>query len=187
MQTLKSNVIKKSHVTCHMSHVQSKARGFTLVESLIYSALLAIFLVSTFVVTTQTLENTSRTRGKLEVSEEAQFIFKKIEWAVTGATTTTLPAANSTGTVLNVSKANFVNNPLEFSLSDGVVYLKRGGGSLVALNNDRVQITDLLFDHRRDDTYNQSILVVTLSAQNKPESGGVIFTSSTTLKTSYKI
>ncbi|MBI2035315.1 MAG: hypothetical protein HYT12_01380 [Candidatus Liptonbacteria bacterium] len=156
-------------------------------ESLIYSALLAIFLGLAFMVTAQMLENANKVRIKLEVSEEAEFILKKIEWAVTGAATTTLPSANSTGTVLVISKANFPDNPLEFSLVSGIVYLKRGAATSTRLNNDRVSVSELLFDHRRDDTNGQSIILVTLTAKNKKVGDGEIFEASTTLKTAYKI
>lgn len=165
----------------------SYRKGFTLVESLVYSVLLAIFIGSTFIISTQILENSRKDRSKLEVSDEAEFIIKKIEWLLTGTSTTTLPAAGATGTMLKVQKYGFTSNPLEFRLSGENAELKHGSGPFIRLNNTRVKVTELTFQHTRDDTNEQSLIKVTVTTENKPGEEETTFFASTTLMSTFKI
>jgi len=165
----------------------STRHAFTLVESLVYSALLAFFIGAAFIVTTQVLENARKDRSKLEVSEEAEFIMKKIEWALIDASTTTIPMAGTSSSTLKVLKYGFAENPLEFRLQDESVELKRSTGAFTRLNNTRVKVTGLTFEHTRDDTNEQSLVDVTLTVENKPEEEETIFEASTTLQSTFRI
>lgn len=161
--------------------------GFTLIETLIYSALLAFFLVSSIIVTNQILEDNRKTKGKLEVSGEAEFIMGKISYVLADASSTVSPMANATSTTLSINKTNYSSNPLEFSLSGTDIYLKRGSASSTRLNSQRVIITKFLATHTYEATNDQSIIKVELNVENKLNVDEPPFSASTTLATSFKI
>lgn len=162
-------------------------KGFTLIETLIYSAVLAVFLSFVFYTTTQILESTRRTRSQSEVYDEADFIFKKIAWAVTSASAVNIPAPNATSTTLSVNKINFPDNPLIFSWDGLNVFLARGGGAPIMLNSSRARVSAVLFQKIYNATTSQTFLRVTLAVENKPIQEITIFNASTTLETTYTL
>lgn len=112
---------------------------------------------------------------------------KKIEWSLAGISTTTLPASGATGTTLKVQKYGFGSNPLQFRLMSENAELSRGSGPFIRLNNTRVKVTELTFGHTRDNTNEQSLIKVTVTAENKPDKEETIFFASTTLTSTFKI
>jgi prepilin-type N-terminal cleavage/methylation domain-containing protein len=66
-----------------------KSSGFTLIEVVIYLALFSI-LIGGLLVTAQGLwQNAGVTSSKVNIEEEVNFVNKKLDWALTGATAPT--------------------------------------------------------------------------------------------------
>ena len=124
-------------------HFSKKSgEGFTLLELLLYIGLFGVMLSISLVILYQMLRNQDQNRSMLEVEEEANFIVRKIEWALTGATDIIVPLQNQTSSVLSLTKYNFSQNPLVFSTSGNALYLTRGGSSSISLTSTNVKFQD---------------------------------------------
>ncbi len=119
---------------------QKFTTGFTLLELVLYIGLFAVIVSISIVILYQMLQNNDQNRSFLEVEEEANFVARKIQWAVTGATTVSQPPPNQTSSVLSVTKYNFGKNPLVFSLSGEALALARGASSSITLTSQNVKV-----------------------------------------------
>lgn len=127
--------------------------GFTFIETLIYLGLFSIIIGGALVTTYSIISSTSRTEKNIIIQEEANFLLRKIDWALSGVTSIPEPSLGNSGETLCVFKINFVNNPVKFSVSDGKMYIQSGGGSCSGvgpafqLNSDNVRVAGVDFLH----------------------------------------
>lgn len=122
--------------------------GFTLIEVLIYSLILAMFLGAAFAFIASVFGTTDTLLEQNEVIVNQEFIERKINRFAPYATAIVTPGPNSSSTAelrLDVSNAAF--NPVVFSLNGGVITLSTAGGTAVPLTNNRVSITYFLAEH----------------------------------------
>ncbi len=128
-------------------HVSKLCGGFTLVETLVYSGLFAIVISFAVIIFYQIVSLESQNRTRREVETEADFLMRKIVWALNSAESVSSPAAGATSSVLTLSRYNFSQNPLTFDVSSGSVRLGRGGGTAAPLTNGNVNVTEIVFSH----------------------------------------
>lgn len=113
-------------------------KGFTLVETLVYIALFGI-LVGGFVVSAYGLfESNNRNLAKAMLQQEKDFVVGKINWALSGAQSVTVPAAGASGGTLTLTK--YDGSTITLGLSSGAVTVE---GS--AITNSNVTVTKLVF------------------------------------------
>jgi len=96
-------------------------KGFILIEIIIYITLFSIIMGGLVTTAYQLSKSTSDLESKVAVQEEINFVSKKIEWAITGASDINVPSAdtiNITNTNLSpdtiVVRFDTVNNEIEF-------------------------------------------------------------------------
>lgn len=114
--------------------------GFTLIETVIYIALFLIVIGGGMVGAYGIIQGTDRTSSKTILEQDANFIMRKIDWALTG-----LDTINSSGASLNVTKTGFSSNPIIFTLVGTDFKISRGANDATTLNNSRIKISNLLF------------------------------------------
>lgn len=122
-----------------------KNKGFTLIETLIYSALIALIIATVVFSLYQFVTSGEKLSAKTIIEEEANFIFKKLSWGLTGAASVNSPASGATSTVLSVSKDDYFLNPIVFDFNSGNLRIKKGGGNFIALNSQNAPISNLIF------------------------------------------
>src|SRR5260221_3297493 len=125
-QTTQPHIIQKM--------IANSNKGFTLLETIIYIALFFIIIGGGMVGAYQIIQNTDRTASKTTLEQDANFIIRKIDWALTGA----ISASAVTPTHLFIDKA--VN--IDFTLA-GTNFQKDG----VTLNSLRIKISSLSFQN----------------------------------------
>lgn len=113
-------------------------KGFTLIEVLIYSALLAIFFGGSLFFLNSMLDSSGSISEKIELLATQEFIERKMEWAVSQSKEIVTPLPGATGNNLTLVLND--DSQVIFSLSDNVLYMSRGAGGAYALNNERVKI-----------------------------------------------
>ncbi len=131
--------------TQHHFFSKKSGAGFTLIETLVYIVLFTFIIGGLLVTTYNIIESTGKNQLKVAVQEEGGFVIKKIEWALSGATSITVSP-----TTLSVTKASLAGtgqNPLLFALNGQNLELKRGSGLSVVLNSGSVGVTALIFTH----------------------------------------
>ena len=87
-------------------------KGFTLIEIIIYVALLSLTIGFILAGVYQILDSKTGVLARTSVEEEANFLMKKIKWAMTGVDAVNQPTAGATSTTLSVNKFNFSANPV---------------------------------------------------------------------------
>ncbi len=122
-------------------------KGFTLIEVLIYIALISIIIGGSLTVVYQILETNSSVYNKIIIEQEANFLLQKIRWAMTGVSAINSPAVGATSSALSVDKTNFSENPVIVDLSSSTARMKRGSGQPAVLNNQNVAVENLVFQH----------------------------------------
>lgn len=65
-------------------------RGFTLIEMIIYVALFSIMIGGVAITVYNLIQNATSTSTKVVTQEEINFVLKKLDWALTGADSTTI-------------------------------------------------------------------------------------------------
>lgn len=129
----------------HREEKLSKA-GFTLIEALIYLALLLLIIGGMLVSVYQIIQASNGSNSKLVINDEANFILRKLNWALTGTSAIVSPGAGFAGTTLVVTRFSSPTS-LTFDLNSGNLRLKRGAGTFAELNSRNVVVASLSFQH----------------------------------------
>ncbi len=108
-------------------------RGFTLIEAVVYFALLGLIMTGALLTTYTMLESAGKTSGSNTVEEEGNFVVRKIDWALNGSSATaaiTAPAVGSYGSKLAVTRTDGkhilmrqVGKEIQISEDGGTTYL----------------------------------------------------------------
>ena len=118
--------------------------GFTLIEVIIYLALLSIIFGGVAVAVYGIIESTGREAGRIQLQTEGDFLLAKINWAFSGAanlTVSTLPP------VLTINKYLYQLNPIVFDASSTKMRIKESNFLPEDLNNKSVNLTNLTFQN----------------------------------------
>lgn len=121
-------------------------KGFTLIEMLIYSALFSLMMVGMLGGVYMVIQGANQSNARLLVDNEANFVLRKINWALTGASSINIPGAGFSVSILSVNKSG-VPSPVRFRLNSENVELDPGTGTYVPLDTANVIIASLSFEH----------------------------------------
>lgn len=121
--------------------------GFTLIETVIYIAITGIMI--TFLVTAayQLIGSSDDISLGVVRNEEANFILRKVGWALAGASSINEPGAGEIGTTLSVTKLNFPDNPIVFTATSTDLFIQKGSASSTPLNSSNVGLESFQFEH----------------------------------------
>ncbi len=126
---------------------QSRYTGFTLIETVIYIALLSVITTFMIGVLYQIIGSQNQNRSKIEVESEANFMLQKIGWALSGAQTINQPAVNATASTLSVNRYTASQNPVVFDFASSTLRIARGTNNPAPLGSGRVYVSQVLFTH----------------------------------------
>ena len=108
--------------------------GFTLIETLLYLGLFAIVIGGGMVAAYQIIESTSATYNHVILQEEANFLIRKINWALTGSSI--LKPSSTSNTDLWVNKGGVYS----FCLIGADMFLKLNSNGTPCTVSDSVLI-----------------------------------------------
>ncbi|OHB21905.1 MAG: hypothetical protein A2939_01390 [Parcubacteria group bacterium RIFCSPLOWO2_01_FULL_48_18] len=157
--------------------------GFTLIEVILYVGIVVGMLGSSFVVMNNILIAQERNTINAEVFDNANFVMRKIVWALDDISIINQPSANTTSTTLSVNKASSTENPYVFDLASNTIRLSTGGGSATALTTGKVIVDSVSFRHV-DPAFGPSSVQISIAISNAPQTGLTTYNASTTLETS---
>lgn len=134
-------------------NITKSLRAFTLIETLVYSALFAILIGGAVTVAYTVFESAGLSQSKETLQQEGDFLVGKIEWALSGVQTISSPvldlSAPTQSTILQVARHD--GSTITISVLENCsgpdttnIFLERGSDCF-QLNNSDVQIEDLIF------------------------------------------
>ena len=124
-----------------------KKSGFSLVEILIYIAIFSVFVISLVSFNSSLTASRLHNQMMLEVNDQGEKVMKIITQTLRNSSQVNSPTIGSAANNLSVVTGVPVNDPTVFSLSGGVLYITEGAGSPVALTNNQVITSSLLFSN----------------------------------------
>lgn len=128
---------------------RSSERGATILEFLIYVALIGVILVSVTRFAAEFVSTQAKARAVNEVAQNARFAMARMEAEIRGSTGVNAGAStfgSSPGT-LSVSMASAGVDPTIFTLTSGALTVKQGTGPVLPLTNGRVEVLEYQVDN----------------------------------------
>lgn len=125
---------------------QAVTNGFTLIEVLIYSALLGLLMTGVLGGVYMIIQATGSSNERQLIDDEANFVLRKINWALDGITDINSPASGATGTTLSIDKSGF-GLPVRFRLNLDNIEIDSGTGTYSPLDSANVTAASLSFYH----------------------------------------
>ena len=121
--------------------------GFTLVETLIYVVIFSIFIVVAVSYESNMTATRLHNQTALEVNDQGAKVMKTITQAIRNANQVNSPTISNVTSSLSLATGTPSTSPTVFSESVGIIYVTEGSGSPVALTNNKVIISNLLFSN----------------------------------------
>jgi type II secretory pathway pseudopilin PulG len=122
-------------------NMKLKNDGYTLVELLLYIAIIGILLgaLSAFFGTVVTSRAKNQTIA--EVNQQGEFALQTIARTVRNADSITLPATAGTGSTLTLAVTPAASSPTIFTLTSGAVTMQEGVAAAIPLTGGKVTVT----------------------------------------------
>ncbi|MFA5134897.1 MAG: type II secretion system protein [Patescibacteria group bacterium] len=125
-----------------MSH---KQRGFSLIEMVIYIALIVGILITATSFAWTIINSKTKALVMQEVEQNGRLIVEKVAQAAHGASAVSLPGTGVAGTALELEYQDASKDPVRFSFSGSSLTMSEGAGAAAKLHSDSVVIADLQF------------------------------------------
>jgi len=119
--------------------------GLTLIEFILYVALLSALLLALSGFYSLVLRNRVKAQTIAEVEQSGVQIVQIISQSIRNADAINSPSTGNNATSLSLAVVNAGQNPTIFDLASGVVRIKEGAANTVALSNGRVTVSNLIF------------------------------------------
>lgn len=126
-----------------MGMQQRTQAGYTLIELLLYVAIVGILMSTVTAFFGITADARVKNQTVNEVNVQGTAVMDYISQTIRNATSITSPAAAATDTQLTLVVPTGSLSPTVFNLSSGVLQVKEGTATAVALTNSKVQVTAL--------------------------------------------
>lgn len=139
--------MENHEVKGHMSNVKCSQRGFTLIELLLYVAVASVMLLVISVFLSSLLQSRIKNQTIAEVEQQGLAAMQLITQAARNAEAITSPAQGASASSLTLDVITAANDPTILDLDNGVIRIKEGAGSTVALTNSRVTASALTFQN----------------------------------------
>ena len=119
-------------------------RGFTLIESVVYIALLGFLMSAVLLSVFSISQNSSLFTAKTSASDEGAFVVGKLNWAFGDLRSVNTPSSGY-GQSLTIIRND--GTQVDVRLSGGVLQMKVGSGSYIDLTTGNVQVTSIGFQN----------------------------------------
>lgn len=160
-------------------------KGFTLIELILYVAIVTLLLSALVPFAWNIIEGGAKSATQQEVFSNARYISERIKYEIRNAT-----GINSvSSTQISLITDNAATNPTVISSSSGMLTLKQGSGSPVALNSPNASVSAFTFtNYTSGDSATKHIqFVFTMKANYPGATNRQEFNETTTIEGSAEI
>ena len=126
---------------------KNQMRGFTLIELILYIALLSALLLALSGFYGLVLRGRAKAQSIAEVEQSGSQIVQIITQTVRNSTAINSPGIGTSASSLSVNVVNVSQSPTVFDLATGIVRIKEGTAATVDLSNSRVVVSNLTFSN----------------------------------------
>lgn len=155
--------------------------GFSLIEIIIYVALVSIIAVSFVVFIIDVTTSSQKARVRQEVQQNARFAFQRITREIRAADDVNA-GSSAFGTspgVLSLAADNPTDDPTVFSVNGGVLQITQGANPAQDLTSDRFVVTNLVFTDLSVNNRTKNIMIELTLEHPNPQDVEVFDASST--------
>lgn len=125
---------RASEIRCCGSSHLTDMKGFTLIEIVIYLALLSLLMLGCVSLAYGTSESADGDAESLVITEEGAFVIAKLTYAAGQGSEATVPASG-TSAELRISTADESVDPIIVRLRSGTIEMREGDGAFFALTS----------------------------------------------------
>lgn len=123
-------------------------QGFTLIETILYIALLGMLLSGVIVASYQLIDSTRKVDSKNITQQEGNFVIRKIDWALNGMTTVTNPIASVPyASTLDVVSNSATHVVIRFNSVTHKIEMSENGSAYQSLTTDAASTTAIQFHY----------------------------------------
>lgn len=122
-------------------------KGISLVETIVYVAILSIFIVALTSFSTNLISTRLHSQTVLEVNDQGSQAIKLITQTLRNGSSINSPTIGNSGSSLSIDTGISGTNPTIFSENGGVLYITEGSGSPIALTNNKIVVSNLTFSN----------------------------------------
>jgi len=147
--------------------------GYTLIELLLYVAIVGAVLTSVTFFFGITLDARVKNQSILEVNEQGTAVMDAITQTIRNGNSITAPTIGTSGASLTLVVPTGTLSPTIFNLSSGAVQIKEGAAALVPVTSSKVVVSSLTFKNlsraSTPGTVQVSFVISRLNPNNKNE------------------
>jgi type II secretory pathway pseudopilin PulG len=119
--------------------------GYTLLEFLIYIAIVGVLVIATTSVMFAILGGQAKLQAIQEVGYNSRAAMERMLLAIRNANAITTPGVGSTSSILILQMPNSSASPTQFLLANGALQMKEGSSATSPLTGDEIVIRNLTF------------------------------------------
>ncbi len=136
-----------SHTPYPIPYTLKPSRGFTLLETVIYTGVFSIVVAAFMLIIINVISANERLTHNNRLTDDKQFVIQKFDWVLQNVSAINSPAANTSGATLSVNKLNFGNNPVVLDAPSGAMRIAYNAGSPILLTSGGISVSNLQFTH----------------------------------------
>ena len=120
-------------------------RGFTMIEMVLYIALVSIIVVFSSLFIHALLQSKTKSRAIVEVEEQGVQMLNIVTQSIRNSQAINSPSAGEGSSVLSVEVDEPEKNPTVFEFSQNALWMKEGDGENIPLSGQQVLVTEASF------------------------------------------
>lgn len=139
----------------------TKNKGFTLVEILLYFAIISVVLFAIMSFSLQILDITQKSANLKEIQTNMDYIGNQITYAIQSAESVDVPNStfNDDAGALSLITTDPENSPTSFYAQNEEIFIKKGSGSAVKVSSDLISCPQLRFSRITSTNIPDQILI----------------------------
>lgn len=147
---------------------KNQPKGFTLIELILYIGISSFILLSITLFATLMIQGRIKSEVINEVEQQGYQVMQLITQNIRNAKNINNPASGESETLLLGMDGD--TDPIQFILKDSTLYIQEGGGEMIHLTNNQVEVSKLNFvNNSRSNTPGAIHIEFTLSHKNSSE------------------